>query len=274
MPVGEAYTRIRRSIVAFASKAAVTPKRKAPPFPTIIGTGFVVDQRGIVATNRHVVRALERLPAHPRTGKSAAMVLAFSEVEPAGNGHSMNVAFVSLRRWDKLTTLKATGPFYGEPLPDVAFAQLNVRGLPAVALATQEGSWDVGRPIATAGFPLGKDALAIYGRVNQVAPILRAGIIASVYPFPCPRPHGFTIDIMTLGGESGSPIFGVDDVIGVGLLHAGFEGTNITLAIPSWFVAQALDAYLASTPLDFDNVPTFEELTSGAGASRLEWEAV
>src|SRR5712692_6791720 len=126
MPVGEAYTRVRRSIVAFASRVSVTRKRKAPPFPSIIGTGFVVDQRGVVATNRHVVRALERLPAHPRTGKSAAMALAFSEIGPAGNGHSLDVAFVPLRRWDKLTTLKATGPFYGEPLPDVAFAQLNV----------------------------------------------------------------------------------------------------------------------------------------------------
>lgn len=274
MLLTQANAKVRRSIVAFASKAVITQERKAPAFPTIIGTGFVVDDRGIVATNRHVVRALERLPTHPRTGASAAMVLAFSEVEAAGEGRAMKVVFVSLRRWDKLTTLKPKEEFYGEPLPDLAFAQVNVRGLPVLPLATNDGAWEVGRLVATAGFPLGSDALAIYGRINQVSPILRAGTIASVYPFPCPRPHGFTVDIMTLGGESGSPIFSIEDASAVGLLHAGFSGTNITLAIPSWLVAEALQAYLESTPLDFADVPTLENLTSGRPPDGLEWEAV
>lgn len=246
--------------MAFASKVVVTRSKKAPLFPTIIGTGFVVDSRGLVATNRHVVRAMEKLPANPKTGESAAFALAFSNVEMGPDGTSMKVVSIGIRRWDKLTTFGGDEQFYGQPLPDLAFVQLNVSGIPAMSLASEAGSWEVGTSIATAGFPLGKDALAIYGRVNQVAPILRLGIIASVFPFPCPRPHGFTIDVMTLGGESGSPIFRASDGTVVGLLHAGFNGTNITLSLPSWLIAQAFEHYLASAPLDFTTVPTFEEV--------------
>jgi hypothetical protein len=256
------FAAVRRSIVAFASMAVFTKTGQTPVFPSLIGTGFVIDTRGIVATNRHVVDALEKLPTNPSTGGSAAVALIFSDIQQDRGGHFLRVMPVPIRRWDKLTTFTSSDHFYGEPMPDVAFAQLNVGGLPALPLISQEGSWEVGRPIATAGFPLGTTALAIYGTINQVAPILRAGVIASVFPFPCPKPHGFTIDIMTLGGESGSPIFLTDSADAVGLLHAGFDGTNITLAVPSWIVAQAFDYYLARAPLDFAGVPSFDEIVS------------
>src|SRR5687767_10934898 len=111
------YAGLRRSIVAFASKIAVS--KKAPAFPTILGTGFVVDSRGLVITNRHVVRALEKLPNHPDTGESAAFALGFSEVVPEKDGVGMDVVFVEIERWDKLTTFsgKSDPDYYGEPLP-------------------------------------------------------------------------------------------------------------------------------------------------------------
>jgi hypothetical protein len=259
----DTFSSIRRSIVAFA---IVSKRASTPSFPSIIGSGFVIDTQGIVATNRHVVLELEKL-GDPETSDNVALALTFSEVQREEGAHSLTVLPVSLRRWDKLTTFTSSEDFYGEQIPDIAFAQIGVTGLPAASLVTQAGSWAVGTAIATAGFPLGTAALAIYERVNQVAPILRAGVIASVFPFPSPRPHGFTIDIMTLGGESGSPIFLADSpqVVGVltpqvvGLLHAGFDGTNITLAVPSWLVAEAYENYRRNVPLDFNGVPSFEE---------------
>ncbi len=234
--LSDTFRTIRRSIVAFASLAVVTKRGRKPSFPSLIDTGFVVDSRGIVATNRHVVRALEKLPCNRATGPSPAIALTFSDVQQEEGAHSLLVVPVSIRR-----------------------------GLPPAALVTEPGSWAAGTPIATAGFPLGTKGLAIYGQLNQVAPILRSGIIASVYPFPCPRPHGFTIDIMTLGGESGSPIFLVDSGKIVGLLHAGFNGTNITLAAPSWLVAEAFDHYLRAVSLNFNGVPSFETAQAQSG---------
>ena len=256
--LADTFTTVRRSIVAFASMAVSVEPGEVPVFPTLVGTGFVVDQRGLVVTNRHVVEALESLPNNPRTGGSSARALVFSDVEKVQGGHTLGVAPISIRGWHKLTTFTSSDPFFGEPTPDVAFVQLNVGGLPALQLATDEGCWQVGEQIATAGFPLGTTALVIYETINQVAPILRSGIIASVFPFPCPKPHGFTIDVMTLGGESGSPIFTHDSPAVVGLLHAGFDGTNITLAVPSWLVAKALADFLKSVELDFNDVPPFQ----------------
>lgn len=256
------FSNIRRSIVAFA----IASKRTLS-FPSIIGTGFVIDTKGIVATNRHVVLELEKL-GNPETADNVALALTFSEVQREEGAHSLTVLPVLLRRWDKLTTFKSSEDFYGEQIPDIAFAQINVSGLPAASLVTEKNSWAVGTAIATAGFPLGTEALAIYERLNQVAPILRSGIIASVFPFPSPRPHGFTIDIMTLGGESGSPIFLADSPLVVGLLHAGFNGTNITIAVPSWLVAQAFENYRHVVPLDFDGVPSFEETLAALQETR------
>ncbi|MHB0970967.1 MAG: S1 family peptidase [Thermoanaerobaculia bacterium] len=270
----KSYADVRRSIVAFASKVAVS--KQAPAFPTIIGTGFVVDSRGLVVTNRHVVRALEKLPNHPTTGASAAFALAFSEVKEEPHGVAMDVVFVEIARWDKLTSFsgKKDLDYFGEPLPDLAFVQLKCSGLPAMQLVTEKHSWEIGTSVGTAGFPLGKDAMVIYGKLNQVGPILRQGVIASTYPFPCPRPHGFTIDVMTLGGESGSPIFRAEDGKVLGLLHAGFDHTNITMAIPSWLVAQAFEQYANGVHFDFSNVPTFDQLCAGQGATALTWDSM
>ena len=267
------YAKSRRSIVALASRAVLSKTK--PPFPEILGTAFIIDERGVAVTNRHVVRALEKLPRHPKTKEHPAIAIALSEVQTTGNGHSLEVVFPTIRRWDKLTTFTSSDKFYGEQIPDVAFVQLNVSGLPALPLVEKEGSWEIGSRIATAGFPLGKEALVIYGQVNQVAPILRAGVIASVYPFPCPKPHGFTVDIMTLGGESGSPIFRQDEQSVVGLLHAGFDNTNITMGIPSWIVAKMFATYIKQAPLDFSGVPSFDDLLkNNRGVSELDWSAV
>ncbi len=85
--LSDTFSTIRRSIVAFASLAVVTKRGRQPSFPSLIGTGFVVDTRGIVATNRHVVRALEKLPNNPATGVGSAIALTFSEVQQEDGAH-------------------------------------------------------------------------------------------------------------------------------------------------------------------------------------------
>jgi S1-C subfamily serine protease len=51
-PLEITFETVRPSIVAFASRFV---PRERPDFPEIIGTGFVVDSRGVAVTNRHVV---------------------------------------------------------------------------------------------------------------------------------------------------------------------------------------------------------------------------
>jgi hypothetical protein len=246
-----------------------------PVFPEILGTGFVVDPRGIVMTNRHVSNALRQLPPHPQTGAVTAFALLFDEVRAEAGMHAMRAFPVDIRRYDDLTSFTSSGPFYGEQVPDIAFIQLNVCDVPALELATDLQTLEIGMPIATAGYALGHHALTGFGKVLQLTPMLRHGIVSSLYPFPCPSPHGFTVDIMTQGGESGSPIFMTDSPTVVGLLYSGFDGTNITVALPSPVLSASLNNYLATVPLELAGVPTLQSRRNTPGANEeVNWDVL
>ena len=269
-PLVKTFEVIRPSIVAFASRIVL---RDRPEFPEIIGTGFVVDRRGIVATNKHVVDVLKALPRHPRTNEPAAFSILPTSIQNSDGQHYLSTLFVGIRGYNVLETFIPAGPYYGESVPDFGFIQLEVRELPALQLAEEPFSLRVGLPVATAGFPLGTDAVLFYDKISQVMPFLRQGIVSSVLPFPCPYPHGLTIDIMAQGGASGSPIFLADRPIVVGILHAGFGGTNTTYGVPSSILAKGLRACLESSPPDLTDVPTIESLISRSERNDiLTWE--
>jgi len=165
-------------------------------------------------------------------------------------------------------------PYYGDPTPDIAFVQLKVREVPALTLATKHWSWRIGMSIATAGFAMGTDALAIYGTLNSVTPLLRHGIVSSLFPFACPTPHGFTIDTASQGGQSGSPIFMTDQPIVVGILHAGFENANVTIGVTSLMLAEAFKALQKTIQYEFEGIPTLAERLAEVKKSSNEpmWE--
>jgi hypothetical protein len=130
--------------------------------------------------------------------------------------------------------------------------------------------------ISTMGFPMGTQPLVSQGKINQLGPFIRRGIISSVYPFSSHQPHGFTIDIMQQGGSSGSPIFSGDTPRVVGLMWGGVSdvrqaqsedvsltytlNTNISLAERSDIIKEALDKYLESRGPLQPLPPTLEEI--------------
>jgi S1-C subfamily serine protease len=269
-PLEITFETVRPSIVAFASRFV---PRERPDFPEIIGTGFVVDSRGVAVTNRHVIDALRALPRHPRTNDPSAFCILPTSIQKSGDQRYMGTLFVGIRGYNALESFMPAGPYYGEALPDFGFIQLEVQGLSALSLTEDECSVRVGMPVATVGFPLGTDALLFYDKISQVMPFLRHGIVSSVLPFPCPYPHGFTIDVMAQGGSSGSPIFLPDRPLVVGILHAGFSKTNITYGIPSSILAKGLRECLKSNPLDLAGVPTLAELLARSERNDiLTWE--
>lgn len=275
MNLTQTFEAVRLSTVGFASKFVVTPLGSKPVFPPIIGTGFVVDRRGLIATNRHVAEELLKLPPNPKTGAPSAMAIVWTEVQKMPDGQALPLLFIDVKDGGFLTSFSSNSPFYGESVPDIAFVQLNAQDLPALPLATEENSWPVGTAVGTAGFPMGSVPLTLYGRVNQMSPFLRHGVISSVYPFPCTFPHGFTIDVTTQGGASGSPIFLADKPVVIGMIEAIVrEAPNITIAVPSSLIASALSEYTKGTDVDVSGVPTIEELAQQSdGTDKLEWES-
>jgi S1-C subfamily serine protease len=270
----ETFKRVRRSVIAFASGWATIAEGEKPPLlPNIIGTGFIVDERGIVVTNRHVVEALAKLPV--MAGRPTSFAMVFTEIVLRENARTIGVVCVRLKRRFIATELETDHPYYGQLATDLAIVQLAVCGVPALHVSKDEGRIIAGMPIATAGFPLGSHPLLVYGNVNQLTPTLRHGIVSGVFPFDVPYAHGFTIDIMSQGGASGSPVFDPETGDVLGVIHAGFPGTNISLVVPGWLVSKAVSQILHEHEWDFTNTPTLDDYGKGKKETNvIEWDHI
>ena len=99
--------------------------------------------------------------------------------------------------------------------------------------------------------------------------------MSGVFPFEVPHAHGFTIDVMNQGGASGSPVFDPESGDVLGVIHAGFPGTNITLAVPGWLVSNAVTQLLNEHEWDFTNTPTLDDYEKGKKETNaIDWEHI
>ena len=186
-------------------------------------------------------------------------------------------AWVKVKGYSLLESFTtATDTFYGERIPDLAFVQLGVRELPALSFRSEPNVIRSGLPVAFAGFPFGSEGLVlklddVEPILLQMMPFLRHGIISSVHPFPCPQPHGFTIDVMSHGGASGAPIFGNDNAGVLGMLYAAIPGEHrLTYALPGHLLKWATDSALSDDSFSVDGVPTLAEYQA-SGESPEGW---
>jgi S1-C subfamily serine protease len=243
---------LRHSIVAFTPRFA-RDEREARQFPPILGTGFVVHEAGIIATNDHVIRAIVQLPHPDNFIGIPASALLFVLTNEGTLQIDFGVIGVCL-----IDELKSGPAYYGPPKPDLGFVHVDVRGLLPVALKPHGALYEEGQLVATAGFPMGTDHLRAPGWLHQLSRTLQTGIISAVHPFPCATPHGFTISIMTQGGASGSPVFSPETGEVAGVVYAGLFDydsengqiknrvpTTYTYAVPSHFIVNSLPLVLS-----------------------------
>src|SRR5262249_33252305 len=150
------YKSIRPSIVAFIANVFVSyDKTQGPPlFPWIIGTGFVVDSNGIVATNAHVVRALGKAPRPPDfpPDKWPVRAMLFHLTEAGQLEIELEVVAVS-----GITDFNIGKAYYGpKEGPDIGFVFVKAKGLAPLQI-DDETEIVEGIEVATAGFPMGTD---------------------------------------------------------------------------------------------------------------------
>lgn len=278
MTLQEAYKLVKGTVVAFCPKYVLADASGPPPFPPIIGTGFVVHPDGIIATNDHVVRAFGKLRPDGLPdddwGVYALMLHSTLEGQLEIPLEVLGVGIIGKFQH---------GPaYYGPPRPDVAFVHVKARGLQALEIADDHIIVE-GTELATAGFPMGTDALVAPGYVHQVTPTLQRGIISAVLPFACESPHAFTLNVMTQGGASGSPVFDPQTARVAGVLYAGLEDigvtkgkdvyrlpTNISYVVPSHVLRNSLAAFRQNADVGVAiGAKTIDEMIRGAVLSNV-----
>ncbi len=269
MSLSDVVEGILPSVVALGHRTEFTTNNFPPNFPTILGTGFVVDDRGLIVTNQHVVDALDK---RPHSERFAAF---FRQVRMPNGTIQIGVLFRRLVGYYTLGSFNPSGRYYGDTKPDIAFLSVDVRGLDTLSIDHAENTIRMGVDVVSVGFPSGRDRLSPHGGPvpSQLQPFARRGIVSSVLPCPCFNPHGFTIDILSEGGCSGSPICKTDDGKVIGVLYGGWPGEPITLCVPGHILATGLTSVLSQWKPD-PTIPTMEELTKrdlNAVESPLEW---
>src|SRR5215472_6734628 len=128
------YQEVRPTIVALGSKLVETPPGVSPLYPELIGTGFLVDKSGLVATNSHVAERLMNLPRHPLTGEQTAIAILLTPTVEHGENTGAGVMMISPKSYAIPQEFSCDGAYYGQEIPDIAFIKLKVKNTPFLRL--------------------------------------------------------------------------------------------------------------------------------------------
>lgn len=226
--IADTIERIKPSIVVVG-----TYKKTNSPQFQLRGTGFVIGNGNLVATNAHVV---------PESGDLDAPVLVIQARNTSGETQVRRAVLVSRDRNHDLAVLRIEGT-----------------ALPALKLRNSDTVRE-GQLIAFTGFPIG-GALGF-------SPVTHRGMVSSITPIALPGGNAqqlnekvirrikngtfkiFQLDATAYPGNSGSPVFDQESGEVIGIINMVFvKGTKesalshpsgITYAIPASYLLEAL----------------------------------
>lgn len=224
----ETIEQVKPSIVVVG-----TYKKTNSPQFVLRGTGFIVGNGNLVATNSHVV---------PEGSDPDAPVLVIQARNSKGEPQ-IRRAFLTTRDKDH----------------DLAVLRIEGTALPALKLKSSESVRE-GQQIAFTGFPIG-GALGF-------SPVTHRGMVSSITPIALPGGNAqqinekminriksgafniFQLDATAYPGNSGSPVFDIDSGEVIGIINMVFikstreaalsQPSGITYAIPANFLADLI----------------------------------
>lgn len=211
MSLADAYGRLKPAVVAITDRRGDNPH-----FPRVIGTGFVINAAGVVATNLHVAEALFQLEPLAGFEGIPATALLFVPTDDGLGGVTLEIKEILAPQLREHSVYSTPRQF------DLALLLVSTGDLPSVEIETDPMQYIEGMQVGCAGFPFGQGLLQASGVLGQIGPTLTHGVLASVNPFPCDNPHALLLDITTHGGSSGSPVFAANTGKVVGVNSATF----------------------------------------------------
>ena len=249
MSLSKTYEKVKPSIVAFTAKYSIVINTEnlneaQLSFPPIIGTGFIINKNGVIVTNDHVANALKTTISFPTIPKGECNFQAtiFKVTDKGLVQISLDILKIYQPEGFKTNRI-----YYGPDKPDIAFVLVKAKDLPALELDISE--LQEGIEVASAGYPMGREALVAPGWLHQITPTLQRGIISAILPYQQAFPHAYAVNIMVQGGASGSPVFLPENGKVVGIINSSLEDfaksgqqdiykipTNISYAIPSYHI--------------------------------------
>ena len=235
--LSETIQRIKPSILVVG-----TYKKTGSPQFSMRGTGFVVGDGNLVATNAHVVADI--------TDPDIELVVRIGQGRSQGESR--------LRRAKVMASSKAH---------DLAVLRIDGAPFPALKLANSDSVRE-GQAIAFTGFPIG-GALGF-------SPVTHRGIVSSITPIALPAGNAnqindklirqiksgtfdiFQLDATAYPGNSGSPVFDAASGEGIGVINMVFikgskeaalsQPSGITYAIPANYLAGLIERKSPQAP--------------------------
>src|SRR5436305_8515295 len=137
MNLTELFDATEPCIVGFISRIT-TGTAQPPPFPPIFGTGFLVNGKGLVVTNRHVVDIFDQIPHHPHTGESALAAVMWFPGEPEAERHGWQMLTIDINVSNTLGGFTSTDTWFGNTVPGIGFVQLKVRDTKFLELTSED----------------------------------------------------------------------------------------------------------------------------------------
>jgi hypothetical protein len=249
MNLVKVYPEIKKSIVAFIPKFSFLPDSKKPKLPPILGTGFFINDKGLIATNDHVAKSFEMLNSHESLNSSAYDSEVCAVLYFKTENSIIDIIF-DVKKTIRFS--KRENSSYKRP--DLAFVEVNVKDNPFLELEPEDSILQEGYEVATSGFPMGRYALMGPGGLFQISPTLQRGIISAILPYPRKKPDAFAVNVMTHGGASGSPVFSTETGKVRGILFSiltdtSYSANNLSYTIPT-NISYAIPSHLIRSELD------------------------
>ena len=241
MNLPEVVKKISKSVVAI-SLQTFHPKDESIGirYNPFIGTGFVVDEDGIVLTCGHVVDEIIKAQdlnllteikdfkdspkKEPRTFnvKCPAQVIFFID-----DGKTTLIFPVSIMSLYKIIDIKTSWERINNYIPDIGVLEIKATGLEKIEIVEDYRNIYLGEEVATIGFPMGNNLLLGKKKndaktdeyIKQASPVVQNGLISAILPARCRKPESILTNIMIQGGASGSPLFLTADGKAVGLIN-------------------------------------------------------